>query len=94
MREHGTSGRAFAGRVLQVITGSSGLDDFEWGVTLFAVHPDDLKEVVYSCASTGRRPSTASSGASTPAWSPPSRSSSAAVDRTDALARPYDAQRA
>jgi peroxiredoxin len=47
MREHGTSGRAFAGRVLQVITGSSGIDDFEWGVTLFAVHPDDLKEVVY-----------------------------------------------
>ena len=47
MREHGTSGRAFAGRVLQVITGSSGLDDFEWGVTLFAEHPDDLKAVVY-----------------------------------------------
>ncbi len=47
MREHGTSGRAFAGRVLQVITGSTGIDDFEWGVTLFAVHPDDLKAVVY-----------------------------------------------
>jgi hydrogen peroxide-dependent heme synthase len=47
MHEHGTSGRAFAGRVLQVITGSSGLDDFEWGVTLFGVHPDDLKAVVY-----------------------------------------------
>jgi chlorite dismutase len=30
-----------------VITGSSGLDDFEWGVTLFAEHPDDLKAVVY-----------------------------------------------
>ena len=48
MLEHGTSGRKFAGRVLQVITGSTGLDDFEWGVTLFAVHPDDLKEVVYT----------------------------------------------
>ena len=48
MREHGTSGRTFAGRVLQVITGSSGLDDYEWGVTLFAVHPDDLKAVVYA----------------------------------------------
>ena len=48
MREHGTSGRKFAGRVLQLITGSTGLDDFEWGVTLFAVHPDDLKEVVYT----------------------------------------------
>ncbi len=48
MHEHGASGRTFAGRVLQVITGSTGLDDYEWGVTLFAVHPDDLKEVVYT----------------------------------------------
>jgi chlorite dismutase len=48
MYEHGASGRNFAGRVLQVVTGSTGLDDFEWGVTLFAVHPDDLKEVVYT----------------------------------------------
>jgi peroxiredoxin len=48
MYEHGTSGRAFAGRVLQVVTGSAGLDDYEWGVTLFAQHPDDLKEVVYT----------------------------------------------
>jgi hydrogen peroxide-dependent heme synthase len=48
MLEHGTSGRKFAGRVLQVVTGSTGLDDYEWGVTLFAVHPDDLKEVVYT----------------------------------------------
>jgi hypothetical protein len=48
MYEHGASGRNFAGRVLQVITGSTGLDDYEWGVTLFAVHPDDLKEVVYT----------------------------------------------
>jgi hydrogen peroxide-dependent heme synthase len=48
MYEHGASGRTFAGRVLQVVTGSTGLDDFEWGVTLFAVHPDDLKEVVYT----------------------------------------------
>jgi chlorite dismutase len=47
MREHGGSGRAFAGRVLQVVTGSTGVDDFEWGVTLFAVHADDLKAVVY-----------------------------------------------
>ena len=35
------------GAILQVITGSTGVDDYEWGVTLFAVHPDDLKEVVY-----------------------------------------------
>ena len=48
MYAHGASGRRFAGRVLQVVTGSTGLDDFEWGVTLFAVHPDDLKEVVYT----------------------------------------------
>ena len=48
MYEHGTSGRKFAGRVVQVVTGSAGLDDFEWGVTLFATHPDDLKEVVYT----------------------------------------------
>lgn len=48
MREHGASGRKFAGRVVQLITGSTGLDDYEWGVTLFAVHPDDLKEVVYT----------------------------------------------
>jgi len=48
MMEHGASGRNFAGRVLQVITGSAGLDDYEWGVTLFAQHPDDLKEVVYT----------------------------------------------
>jgi peroxiredoxin len=48
MYEHGASGRKFAGRVLQVISGSTGLDDFEWGVTLFAEKPDDLKEVVYT----------------------------------------------
>ena len=48
MYEHGTSGRAFSGRVLQVITASTGLDDFEWGVTLFCAHPDDLKDVVYT----------------------------------------------
>lgn len=48
MYGHGKSGRAFAGRVLQVITGSTGIDDWEWGVSLFAVNPDDLKEVVYT----------------------------------------------
>ncbi|MGE0877856.1 MAG: chlorite dismutase family protein [Acidimicrobiia bacterium] len=48
MREHGASGRKFAGRILQLITGSTGVDDFEWGVTLFAQRPDDLKEVVYT----------------------------------------------
>jgi peroxiredoxin len=48
MYEHGTSGRKFAGRIVQLVTGSTGLDDFEWGVTLFGVHPDDLKQCVYT----------------------------------------------
>ncbi len=47
MQGHGKVGRTFHGRVLQVITGSTGLDDYEWGVTLFGVHPDDLKDCVY-----------------------------------------------
>jgi hydrogen peroxide-dependent heme synthase len=47
MMGHGKVGRTFHGRVLQVITGSTGLDDYEWGVTLFGTHPDDLKECVY-----------------------------------------------
>jgi chlorite dismutase len=47
MMGHGKLGRTFHGRILQVITGSTGLDDFEWGVTLFGVHPDDLKDCVY-----------------------------------------------
>ncbi|HTW10782.1 MAG TPA: chlorite dismutase family protein [Acidimicrobiales bacterium] len=48
MHEHGASGRRFAGRVLQLVTGSTGLDDYEWGVTLFATTPDDLKECVHT----------------------------------------------
>lgn len=48
MYEHGTSGRKFRGRILQVVTGSTGVDDFEWGVSLFGEHLDDLKEVVYT----------------------------------------------
>jgi chlorite dismutase len=48
MYEHGASGRRFSGRVLQLITGSTGVDDYEWGVTLFALTPDVLKEVVYT----------------------------------------------
>ena len=47
MMGHGKVGRTFHGRVLQVITGSTGLDDYEWGVTLFGAHPDDLKDCVY-----------------------------------------------
>jgi hydrogen peroxide-dependent heme synthase len=48
MRQHGALGREFKGRILQVVTGSTGLDDWEWGVTLFGVHIDDLKECVYT----------------------------------------------
>ncbi len=47
MLGHGRVGRTFSGRILQLITGSTGLDDFEWGVTLFGAHPDDLKDCVY-----------------------------------------------
>jgi peroxiredoxin len=46
MREHGLTGRRYAGRVFQVITGSIGLDDWEWGVTLFARDPLDFKRIV------------------------------------------------
>lgn len=48
MHEHGASGRTFAGRVVQLISGSTGLDDHEWGVTLFATNPETVKEVVYT----------------------------------------------
>ena len=47
MHEHGKSGRAFTGRVLQLVSGSTGLDDWEWGVTLFAHDLADIKEIVY-----------------------------------------------
>ena len=46
MREHGMTGRRYAGRVFQVITGSVGLDDWEWGVTLFARDPLEFKRIV------------------------------------------------
>ncbi len=48
MYEHGASGRKFAGRLTQLITGSTGLDEYEWGVTLFGDTPDTIKEVVYT----------------------------------------------
>ena len=46
MRDHGLTGRRYAGRIFQVITGSVGLDDWEWGVTLFARDPLDFKRIV------------------------------------------------
>ena len=46
MNEHGLVGRSYAGRVTQIISGSIGLDDWEWGVTLFAGDPLDFKNVI------------------------------------------------
>jgi hydrogen peroxide-dependent heme synthase len=47
MGGHARVGRKYAGRVSQLITGSTGLDDWEWGVTLMAHQADALKEIVY-----------------------------------------------
>ena len=47
MREHGLVGRRYAGKVTQVISGSIGLDDWEWGVTLFADDPVVFKKLIY-----------------------------------------------
>jgi hydrogen peroxide-dependent heme synthase len=43
---HARVGRAYAGRILQLITGSTGIDDWEWGVTLLADDPVALKDIV------------------------------------------------
>jgi peroxiredoxin len=47
MSEHARSGIKFAGKVTQLITVGIGLDDWEWGVTLWATNPLHLKEIVY-----------------------------------------------
>ena len=47
MAGHAKVGRQYAGRISQLITGSTGLDDWEWGVTLMAHQVDALKEIVY-----------------------------------------------
>jgi chlorite dismutase len=47
MREHGMIGRRYAGQVVQIISGSIGLDDWEWGVDLFADDPAVFKRLVY-----------------------------------------------
>ncbi len=47
MREHGLIGRKFAGRVQQIISGSIGFDDWEWGVDLFADDPLVFKQLIY-----------------------------------------------
>ena len=47
MTEHGRTGMTFAGRVTQLITVALGLDDWEWGVTLWARNPQFLRDIVY-----------------------------------------------
>lgn len=48
MSQHGRSGMKFAGKIVQVITSSTGLDDWEWGVTLWGKNPSYLKDIVYT----------------------------------------------
>ena len=47
MHEHGLVGRRYAGQVQQIVTGSIGFDDWEWGVTLFAEDPIAFKKLIY-----------------------------------------------
>jgi len=47
MRAHGMIGRNYAGKIKQIITGSVGLDDWEWGVTLFSEDALQFKKIVY-----------------------------------------------
>jgi peroxiredoxin len=47
MQEHGAVGRRYAGKVKQIITGSIGFDDWEWGVDLFADDPLIFKKLIY-----------------------------------------------
>jgi peroxiredoxin len=47
MREHGHIGRGYTGKVTQIISGSIGFDDWEWGVDLFADDPNVFKKLIY-----------------------------------------------
>ncbi|OIJ21829.1 heme-dependent peroxidase [Anaerobacillus alkalidiazotrophicus] len=47
MRSHGMIGRGYAGKVKQIITGSVGFDDWEWGVTLFSDDVLQFKKLIY-----------------------------------------------
>ena len=47
MSGHARVGRQYSGRILQLITGSTGLDEYEWGVTLLAKDTIDVKQIVY-----------------------------------------------
>jgi chlorite dismutase len=46
MHAHGLTGRRYAGRVQQIITGAIGFENWEWGVTLFAKDPMTFKKLV------------------------------------------------
>lgn len=47
MRSHGMTGRKYAGKIKQITTGSVGLDDWEWGITLFGHDAVHFKKLVY-----------------------------------------------
>lgn len=47
MSTHSITGRKYSGRILQMITASTGLDEHEWGVTLLSKDSSDIKEIVY-----------------------------------------------
>jgi chlorite dismutase len=47
MMEHGMTGRRYAGKIQQIISGSIGFDGWEWGVDLFANNPLDIKALIY-----------------------------------------------
>jgi len=47
LHEHGMVGRRYAGKITQIISGSMGFDDWEWGVDLFADDPLEFKKIVY-----------------------------------------------
>ncbi len=47
LHEHGMIGRRYAGKISQIISGSMGFDDWEWGVDLLADDPLQFKKIVY-----------------------------------------------
>jgi len=47
LHDHGMIGRRYAGKITQIISGSMGFDDWEWGVDLFADDPLEFKKIVY-----------------------------------------------
>ena len=84
MHGHGKVGRRYTGRVLQLVTGATGLDDHEWGVTLLADDLTAIKEVVYDMRFdevTAATAASARSWSASPASRPSSRSAWACAER-------------